>query len=53
MKKFWSSVRNRPCHPGAWPVRVERRMTVAEKDYDLYVLKAILVLPWNSAWLKI
>ena len=32
-------------HPGAWLVRVERRMAVAEKDYDLHVLKAILVFP--------
>ena len=32
-------------HPGAWRVRVERRMAVAEKDYDLHVLKAILVFP--------
>ena len=30
-------------HPGAWLVRVERRMAVAEKDYNLHVLKAILV----------
>ena len=34
-----------PCHPGAWLVRVEQRMAVAEKDYDLHVLKAILVFP--------
>jgi len=26
-------------------VRVERRMAVAEKDYDLHVFKAILVFP--------
>lgn len=32
-------------HPGAWLVRVERRMAVAEKDYDLHVLKAVLVFP--------
>jgi uncharacterized GH25 family protein len=32
-------------HPGAWLVRVERRMAVVEKDYDLHVLKAILVFP--------
>jgi nickel transport protein len=32
-------------HPGTWLVRVERRMPVAEKDYDLHVLKAVLVFP--------
>jgi hypothetical protein len=34
-----------PRHPGAWRVRVEQRMSVAAKDYDLHVLKAVLVFP--------
>jgi uncharacterized GH25 family protein len=32
-------------HPGTWLIRVERRIAVAEKDYDLHVLKAVLVFP--------
>jgi len=43
MKNFWSSVGNRPTILAHWLVRVERRMAVAEKNYDLHVLKAILV----------
>jgi len=32
-------------HPGPWMVRVEKRLAVAEKDYSLHVLKAVLVFP--------
>ena len=32
-------------HPGAWMIRVEKRLAVAEKDYALHVLKAVLVFP--------
>jgi len=32
-------------HPGAWMIRVEKRLAVAEKDYDLHVIKAVLVFP--------
>ena len=31
--------------PAAWLVRVQRRMAVAKKDYDLQVFKTILVFP--------
>ena len=32
-------------HSGEWMVQVERRMEVTDKDYDLHVLKAVLVFP--------
>jgi len=32
-------------HPGAWMVRVEKRVAVAEKDHELHILKAVLVFP--------
>ena len=32
-------------HPGPWMIRVEKRLAVAEKDYDLHVIKAVLVFP--------
>jgi len=32
-------------HPGAWMIRVEKRLSVVDKDHDLHVLKAALVFP--------
>ncbi|HEY1372152.1 MAG TPA: DUF4198 domain-containing protein [Candidatus Binatia bacterium] len=32
-------------HPGIWIVRVEKRVEVAEKDYNLHVMKAVLLFP--------
>jgi Domain of unknown function (DUF4198) len=38
--------------PAAWLVRVERRMAVAEKDYDFQMFKATWFFPCDSAGLK-
>jgi hypothetical protein len=38
--------------PAAWLVRVERRMAVAKKDYDLQMFKATWFFPCDSAGLK-